>query len=228
MADIKLMLGGMMRDQGVSVHHLMGVAGLAKRSARDDFEVVWAYAIDDADLTSTKNHLLNQFMDSDCTHLLLVDGRVGFSVENVVQMLGHRQGLVVAIGPQASGRWPVELIGGGSLRKGLCVEARRTAMHFALFERAAVLHFRDAYPELEHKPTSDDPTDNLHQYRLFDPDIDSENGTYLASDAAFSERWRAADGEIWVDTDIELRTEVRQVVANKLRYQLPAVAPATS
>ena len=179
----------------------------------------------DSLITRARQTLVCHFLNTPgTTHLLFIDGDIGFEPEQVVRLIEFDAEVCAAAYPvkhihwelmeQAlrSGRTPlesatlsyvVESPAGEELilRNGFA-KARYAGTGFMLLRRSALEAMVAHYPELryanEHK--RDDPlAGNPWRSALFNCIVDAATGYYLSEDFSFCRRWTEMGGEIWVD-----------------------------
>ncbi|MBI1402266.1 MAG: hypothetical protein GC147_03515 [Porphyrobacter sp.] len=76
---------------GAEADYLRSVIGLASAAERRGVAVRFAFLSDNAAIDRARNALVGAFRQSDATHLLFVDGDIGFSPEEVLALLDLMQ-----------------------------------------------------------------------------------------------------------------------------------------
>lgn len=128
--------------------------------------------------------VLAQFLRGDASHLLLVDGDIAFSPDDILRLLDA--GRDVTGGPPAPGGEGLHTV--AAVAPGLLLVSRRAAQETA-----------DGYPALQAtlrdiRGASADPAP-----MVFDGIVEPVTGRYLADLDAFCRRWRDLGGEVWAD-----------------------------
>jgi hypothetical protein len=149
---------------------MTALVGLEQVDVRLAFEVTgWTQAIDD--LVTTRSRFVRDFLETDCTHLLMVDDDESFSPLVVLGMLATGHDCVAAPAPkreepnwgnvmQDDGRppearayrYPIKWIPGPKRMQGDCVEVESIGLGCALFSRSMLERMVKEYSK-ELKPT---------------------------------------------------------------------------
>ncbi len=178
----------------------------------------------DALVTRARALLVARFLDNpDATHLLFVDGDIGFDAAQFERLFALDQDFAGAMYPAKRIDWPqlvrriaegepaptagLQYVGalctGDALRmQSGFATARYAGTGFMLLKRQVLERLIAAHPELAFSGIHGTPefdVDTKNRFALFDPMIDPETGMYLSEDFAFCRRWRALGGEIWLD-----------------------------
>jgi hypothetical protein len=171
-----------------------------------------------------RNALVGVLLDRpDLTHLFFIDADTGWRSEQVLRMLDFDRDVVCGIRPATSLDWErvranaakgIEDLESASLDYGmpgskavLAVEpvpaqngfarADDAGAGFMLIKRKVLERMREAYPET--RCVLPGPGMPASTYALFGSEIDPETGVYRSEEYGFCRRWRALEGEIWVD-----------------------------
>lgn len=165
----------------------------------------------------------------DLTHLFFIDADTGWRPEQVLRMLDFDRDVVCGLRPATSLDWErvranaakgVPDLEASSLDYGEpgsgsgnrpqpipagtgFARADEAGAGFMLVKRKVLERMRDAHPETRCKLTGVGsgaaPGMPTFTYALFGSEIDSETGVYRGEEYGFCRRWRALNGEIWVD-----------------------------
>ncbi len=194
-----------------------------------DFNVVVQWG--DSLITRARQDIVTQFLEAKgATHLLFVDGDIGFEPEQVLRLLrfdadfvagvypykrvklGKIRSLSLAGHPQLeaaslSYTYAVEDPAKIEIKNGFA-KVTYAGLGFALIKRGVFLRMMEKYPELNYTGgfiASDPLARSPYRYAFFNCILDEKTGTYLSEDASFSKRWTDMGGEIWADLDSRLQ-----------------------
>jgi hypothetical protein len=149
-----------------------------------------------------RNKLLAKFLESDCTHILMIDDDMGFDPMAPLKMLKHDREFIAGVGNLKSDE-------GKDFACKLFTQADQTpvvdsdgllkASHvggaFILIKKSLVQKMASAYPELKNPIV-----DPQFGFRFFESEYTMNSWT--TEDYKFCERWTAIGGEIWCFPDI--------------------------
>lgn len=152
--------------------------------------------VDDA-----RNWLVRQFLQSDCTDLVFIDGDVGFPAENLLRLVRHDEDLVAGVYPKKDDpEFPVRPLPGHrnpTLAGLLEVEGAPTG--FMRIRRAALEALVNAPGARQFYGQGDE---NGPPYTiLFERTY--EGGHRWSGDYAFCRAWRKAGGKVYVDPEMD-------------------------
>lgn len=182
-------------------------------------------------ITRARNEIVKHFLLSDCTHLFFIDADIGFSEREVIQLLLHRQDVIVGAYPmkgifwegikqnpgvpanQSTVKYAVNIkfdsdqsraMNRVLLQDGL-IELMDGSTGFMCISRNAIEKMVEAYPETYYykEPPWIDVQDDGSRWALFDTMID-EDDRYLSEDYAFCRRWQKLGGRIWMEPTVVL------------------------
>lgn len=187
-------------------------------------EVFFCFLYDDALVPRARNNIAHQFLQSDCTHLLFIDGDIEFKPEDVLSVL--QKDVEVLGGPYAKKtiNWQkitklvkeIPNITPGDLEKLASdyvfhsknllnnvhelFEVEEVGTGYMLIKKQVFLKMMKAYPQLLYK--SDD-NENEYKYCFFPTPIDNPGSVtggktdrYLSEDYAFCYLWKKIGGKI--------------------------------
>lgn len=160
----------------------------------------------DSLVSRARNNIAAKFLESDCTHLMMVDSDIVFSPEHISKLLSRDRDIIGGlypkkmktlawvcnvlpeVGPEDDGTQRVKYIGTGSM-----LVKRR------VFERMI-----EAYgPQIAYSPDAGEEGGTKHDffpvgvYRTPDG-----HGRYLSEDWYFCQRWLDLGGEVWADLTV--------------------------
>ena len=204
--------------------YMQSVLALMTETAGSNVAVSIALLGQDALITRSRNTLVAHFLKSQATHLLFIDADIGFNSKDVLRLLQSRMDVAGSLYPIRAHHWSsasIDRIRAGETAASAGLEyvgepieapnqdgfarARYAGTGFLMISRSALTTMTEHYPETRcsHRHVAGSPPlDNV--FALFDCMIEPQPRHYLSEDYAFCWRWRALNGEIWLDTRAEL------------------------
>lgn len=158
-------------------------------------------------LVAERNKIIEQFWKSKATHLLCIDGDLGWPAAAVMAMLDTEKEFVAGCYP-ARGEKNTFLfrpVYKNKKDESLFVEKHLIKMEyipagFMLISRSVIAKMREKYPELYYEPK--DPRNNPEAgFCFFDTEV--YEGEFWGEDYVFCRRARGAGVDIWVDPLIQ-------------------------
>jgi len=153
-----------------------------------------------------RNRILCDFMESGCSHLIMIDADIGFAARDVLRLVAHDKPLIGGTyAKKDRTRYApafVPLPGPVFQREddGL-VEVECLPGGFMCMRRDVVERMREGFPE----PWYWDQHGQRRQvHDLFGTFTDLETRQYWSEDYAFCRRWRQLGGQVWLDPYIML------------------------
>jgi hypothetical protein len=201
----------------------------------------------DALITRARAGLVAQFLDDPAmTHLLFIDGDIGFEPEQVLRLIDCEADVCAAVYPIKRIDWDKvrEVVHAGRSNPAafsyvfevadpgaVVVQAgfakvRYAGTGFLMIRRRALERMCERYPNLQYKRdhSVEAAIPSGNRFALFDCMID-EDGTYLSEDFSFCKRWTDMGGEIWADLNSRLSHVGPHVFRGDLSSQfMPAAA----
>lgn len=156
----------------------------------------------DAFIDHARDHIVNLFMQTDCTDLLMIDDDQGWDVSSVIQLLESDKPIVggVVIGREGTGKWHVAIdtdeSGQFNIENGL-IDVKHVGAAFLRIKREAIEKMIAAYPDLYYM------TDGNKVAALFKTVI--EDHQYIGEDTAFCRRWTALGEKLYVMPDMNFQ-----------------------
>lgn len=182
-------------------------------------------------ISRARNAIVRNFIQSECSHLFLIDADICFSASDVIKLIRHNKDVVAAGYPLKHLFWDEvnpsmaeshENIRQMAIRYDIkprfnseadrqngyfemvdgLIEVEEAHAGFMCIKRSVIESMIAAYPETRFI------SDELHSYgqeswTLFNTMI-NENKRYLAEDSTFCKRWIDIGGSIWLDPDVIL------------------------
>lgn len=161
-----------------------------------------------ADLSLARNRIFGSFLKSPHTHMLMVDADMGWNPDDVLRLMMTKLDFVGGAGPRK--KRPLEFCcsmenDDGSFKDAVfdprtqTLEVTHIGTGFLMITRVCAERIVQGYPDLIF-----DPGAGQIEYAVFDPLITPRRHRH-ADDYAFSIRWRALGGKIYVMPSIWLK-----------------------
>jgi hypothetical protein len=141
-------------------------------------ETRFSFLFNESLITRARNYLVDEFLRSDCTHLLFIDSDVHYNPQDVVALLALDKEVIGGPYPKKSIKWvsvrdavkrnpniePAELekvagdyvfnavAGTGQFNVGEPLEVQEIGTGYMLIERQVFEKFKEQYPELNYRP----------------------------------------------------------------------------
>jgi hypothetical protein len=209
---VKIFIGTATTNGVVASDHVGALVRMATRLEARGIGTVYR-TVDGPSLFVQRDMLAHTFLESDCTHLLLVDGDVVFDPGLAETLLGFRKRLVGTVTPRrapdlarvkAAGAahgvdgalalacdWNVRLLGNTvTVRDGLC-QVEAFGLGFALIERECLVEMTARLDPPRYRAYHAD----MH-LRAFFREVPTETGVIADQDHTFCRRWIACGGEV--------------------------------
>lgn len=150
----------------------------------------------------SRNHLVWQFMQTDCTHLFFADSDMGWKAGTILRLLSHGKDIVAGIGRRKQEGPPsycANLVEPVHVDKetGL-IKAIHVGGACLLLSRACIVKMLAAYDQLKYL----DVQANRYETALFDTEI--RDGKFWSEDYTFCRRARDIGFDVWIDPEIYL------------------------
>ncbi|MGB3069523.1 MAG: hypothetical protein WBC18_13290 [Ottowia sp.] len=198
-------------------------------------------------VTRARNELVAEFMaDTRFTHLFWIDDDIGFEVEAALRLLLAGKDVVAGACPKKTDGWPAgglaQALPAGttqddfqaryaafnvvpfsqpqSVDTGGFVRVQEVGCGFMLIARRVFEAMAERYAHLRYVDTSPGANPVWSRFRFFDTGTDPDTGAYLSEDFAFCRRWRAAGGEVWVDTQSDLAHRGTKIYRGRFAHAL--------
>ena len=179
--------------------------------AKFDSVVLWG----DSLITRARQGIVTQFLGHPAaTHLLFIDGDVGFWPDQIFRLLKFDVDVAAAAiarsrpsreaGLGTASEFSLDFDPEGpspEVRDGF-TRVRGAGTGLMLLKRSALQSMVEKYRDLRYR--SDFPVDTkdprYFSHALFNCMTEGKDGRFLSEDESFCRRWTALGGEIWVDT----------------------------
>jgi hypothetical protein len=214
---------------GGQCHGLYAKSSLDLQNMLNQYGVAtkFSFLFNESLITRARNYLVDEFLRSDCTHLLFLDSDIHFNPQDVVALMALDKDVIGAPYPKKSINWaniahaarthpqlePRELEnlvgeyvfnvvhGTQQFQVSEPLEVMEIGTGFMMVKREVFSKFKDAYPELQYKP---DHVGQAHFdgsryiHAYFDTVIDPVSHRYLSEDYMFCQWWRKIGGQIYL------------------------------
>lgn len=180
---------------GEYVEFLWGAQEVLRQvGAGVDFLPVWRVA----NLPRARNRIVTRARAAGATHLLMTDDDTAIDPNAIIHMLSHQRDVVCApyLTKEASPRWTVRLTGAPADHRGL-MQASRVSIGMTLISVACLDRLAASVRDYLDKDSGERDAD------IFGAMI--HNDELVHDDHAFSIRWLALGGELWVDPKVTVR-----------------------
>lgn len=213
---LKLMISTCYYQQTAFARYADSLIYTAKMLDEAGVEWVKHSLMGDSYIDRAKNSIVADFLESDCTDLLMIDSDMSFSPEAVARMLRHTEGVVGGffpmkgayntfagvLNPDADGNVP-DLKKCKELWDGSCLfPAYLIPAAFLRIKRDVLERFADHYSELIYQ----DPMANqANPDRVYTAFFECMTHNYIryGEDATFCRRLREMGEELWCDPNID-------------------------
>ena len=216
------MYGGM--AHGLYLKSCLDLQGIMSRYGVD---VKFSFLFNESLITRARNYLVDEFLRSDCTHLLFLDSDIHYNPQDVVALLALDKDVIGGPYPKKSINWnniahaarnhpnleprELETLVGEyvfNVVKGTSqfsvtepLEVMEIGTGFMMVKREVFPRWAEKYPEYKYKP---DHVGQAHFdgsryiHAYFDTVIDKVSERYLSEDYMFCQWWRNMGGTIWL------------------------------
>jgi len=158
-------------------------------------------------LVRERNDLVKAFLETDCTHMMMIDSDIGWNPLCIKTMIDYNEDFVAALYP-ARGTDKCFLFRGiyGKNKEMIVSEKKLLEMEyipagFMLVKRCVLEKMISHFPELYYEP-KDDSLKHTKGHYLFATEL--WEGEFWGEDYVFCRRARQAGFKIWIDPTIEL------------------------
>lgn len=201
----KLLIATPSYDKKVHVHYTIALMNTKLLLESQGIEVNFQFRLGDSLLVSARNTLIEDFWNSDATHVLCVDSDVGWPPLAVLSMIQTEKDFIAGVYPT---RWdgkgffytPSLDSNGKRIMEKHLMKVEYIPAGFMLISRNVISKMREKYKELYYE-SEDNPNDKA--YCFFDTEVSDKK--LWGEDYVFARRARNAGFDIWVDPLIEFQ-----------------------
>ena len=189
----------------VNVQYALALAETVHLLRNNGVQVTYRIQGSGSLLVAERNRIIQAFWDSPCTHLLCIDGDLGWPAEAVVAMLKAEKEFVAGCYPARGVKNTFLFRPFTNEDKTLVQEKHLLKMQyvpagFMLIAREAIAKMREKHPDLYYEPK--DPRNNPEPgYCFFNTEV--YEGEFWGEDFVFCRKAREAGVDIWVDPLIQ-------------------------
>ena len=190
-------------------------------------ETKFSFLFNESLITRARNYLVDEFLRSECTHLLFIDSDIHYDPRDVIALLALDKDVIGAPYPKKSINWgniasaarkhpnldPKELEtlvgeyvfnvvkGTSQFQVTEPLEVMEIGTGFMMVKRDVFAKYAEAYPEYRYKPDHVGQANfdgSRYIHAYFDTVIDPESERYLSEDYMFCQWWRKIGGQIFL------------------------------
>jgi hypothetical protein len=216
------MYGGM--NHGLYMKSCLDLQGMCIQYG---IKVKFSFLFNESLITRARNYLVDEFLRSDCTHLLFLDSDISFNPKDVVAMLALDKDVIGAPYPKKAIKWrsikkaveknpdiepqTLEKLAGDYVFNPVKgtekftvtepLEVLEIGTGFMMVKREVFPKFAEAYPDLKYKPDHVGQANfdgTRYIHAYFDTVIDKVSERYLSEDYMFCQWWRNIGGSIYL------------------------------
>jgi len=206
LAGKKLMIGLPAYDHKVGVKMAISLMKLGQMVMEHGINIQVNSVCGCSVVSRARNVIADQFLKSDCDHLLFIDADMTFNPEDVLRLLAWNQNKGIVAGAyEARKEGKIYILTLDSKNNDVVmdnmglVKAKRVATGFMMIQRQVFTKLAKLHPEWLHKDNAD-PKETL--YAFFDFLCTPEG--YVGEDFLFCQRATDAGFEVWIDPTIKL------------------------
>jgi hypothetical protein len=195
--------------------------------SRYGVETKFSFLFNESLITRARNYLVDEFLRSDCTHLLFIDSDIHYDPRDVIALMALDKDVIGAPYPKKSINWgniaaaarkhpnldPKELEtlvgeyvfnvvkGTSQFQVTEPLEVMEIGTGFMMVKREVFGKYAEAYPEYRYKPDHVGQANfdgSRYIHAYFDTVIDPESERYLSEDYMFCQWWRKIGGQIFL------------------------------
>lgn len=192
-------------DGKVHVQYAISLAETSYLLRINGIEIMPRIHVSGSLICAERNRLIESFMKSDCTHILMIDSDLGWPAEAVLKMLEKDMDFIVGCYPARQEKtflFRPDLAENESIivnEEKQLLKMLYVPAGFMLIKRDVIQKIREFFPDRYFKPKM--PEDAPSGYCLFSTEVN--NGEFWGEDYVFCGRAREAGFEIWADPMIE-------------------------
>lgn len=186
----------------VEVNYLHSVVAMTHAMRTHNIQFSLLTVPNEALVMRSRNHLVWQFMQTECTHLLFTDSDMGWKAGTIMRLLSHGKDVVAGIGRRKQDGPPsycANIVEPIQVDKetGL-IKAIHVGGACLLLSRKCLEKMLSVYSDLKYL----DVQANRYETALFDTEL--RDGKFWSEDYTFCRRWRDIGGDVWIDPEIYL------------------------
>lgn len=190
-------------------------------------DIKFSFLFNESLIQRARNYIADEFVRSDCTHMMFIDADIGFNPMDVIAMLAMDKDIIGAPYPKKTIKWEnvkkaikknpeisaaeLERLGGdivfnpvaGTTRFNVTepLEVLEIGTGMMMIRRDVLEKFKESYPQYEYTP---DHVGTAHFggdrkiHSYFNVEIDPESNRVLSEDYHFCQQCRKVGIEVWM------------------------------
>lgn len=223
----KLLIATPMYGGNCTGGYTRSVLDLQAYFSSQGIQTVFSFLFNESLITRARNYLVDEFLRSDCTHLLFIDSDIDFNPQDVLVLMHLDKDV-------AGAPYPKKSINYAAIKKAIVknkdidvnalnklagdyvfnpvpgtkqikidepLEVMEIGTGYMLIKREVFTKFKEEYPHLKYKPDHQGQTNfdgSRFIHAYFDTVIDPQSSRYLSEDYFFCQYWRAIGGQVWL------------------------------
>jgi hypothetical protein len=85
--------------------YALGLLNMPGVFANAGVSMMYTYMMNESLITRARNNLANDFMDTECTHLMFIDADIGFNPQDIVPMIHADKDIICGLYPKKEINW---------------------------------------------------------------------------------------------------------------------------
>jgi hypothetical protein len=227
LASKKLLIGTPMYGGSCLGIYMKSCLDLQTLCIQYGIEIKFSFLFNESLIQRARNYIADEFVRSDCTHMMFIDADIGFDPMDVIAMLAMDKDIIGAPYPKKTIKWEnikkavvknpnitageLEKLGGdivfnpvsGTTRFSVTepLEVLEIGTGMMMFRRDVLERFKTAYPQYAYTP---DHVGTQHFsgdrkiHSYFNVEIDEESNRVLSEDYHFCQQCRKVGIEVWM------------------------------
>jgi hypothetical protein len=195
-------------DGKVNVQYACSLCDTRLYLAANAIETIVRVTTSGSLLVRERNDLLKAFLETDATHIMMIDSDIGWNPLDIKRLIDHNEDFVAALYPA---RGPENYFLFRGVYEGpekrmkpsekCLLEMEYIPAGFMLVKREVIQNMIDFFPELYYEP-KDPSLKHTSGYHLFA--VELWEGEFWGEDYVFCRRARQAGFRIWIDPVVKL------------------------
>lgn len=201
----KIMIATPAYSGTVNIPYALSLANTFVALAANKIEIQPLIVTSGSLLVAERNRILQAFWNSDCTHILMIDGDLGWPAQAVLAMLEQDKEFIAGVYPARGDKRaflfrPVRNADETIVQEKHLLKMNYIPAGFIMLSKSAVKKMREKHTHLYYEPK--DPRNNPEPgFCLFNTEV--YEGEFWGEDFVFCRIAREAGIDIWVDPLIQ-------------------------
>ena len=220
----KLMIGTPAHKGNLSIGYALSFCKTVQLLAVNGIVVVPRIAPSGSLLVEERNRIIEDFWNSDCTHLLCIDADLGWAPPAVQAMLDVKKDFVAGVYPARNVMEetfifrPILNDDMSFISENHLLKMEYVPAGFLLLSRECIKKMREALPHLHYAPKQDFNSNPPEAFLFFNTEV--YEGEFWGEDFTFCRNAKKAGIDIWVDPLIQFEHDgqigaLHQYIASK-------------